>query len=70
MINYTPQINIDKVLKYSSQRVVAGEDGFIKINKLILGGMTGNDDFLASVEDVDEFEKDRKSTRLNSSHVD
>ena len=56
MINYTPQINIDKILKYSSQRVVAGEDGFIKINKFILEGMTGNDDFLASVEDVDEFE--------------
>ena len=105
MINYIPQINVDKILKYSGRRVVAGEDGFIKIiireenieeykikinkknkdknilnnknenkieedntsasekvlksfreTEIILEPMTGNDDFLASIEDVDEFE--------------
>ena len=101
MINYIPQINVDKILKYSGHRVVAGEDGFIKIiireeniseyrikivkenidksilnnkkeennirasekvlrsfreTEIILEPMTGNDDFLASIEDVDEFE--------------
>ena len=83
MINYIPQINVDKILKYSGHRVIAGEDGFIKIiireenleeykielnktsgkilrsfreTEIILEPMTGNDDFLASIEDVDEFE--------------
>ena len=81
MITYIKQINVDKILKHSGRRVVAGEDGFIKIiireentgeykvNKKLeekviksfretmteLESMTGNDDFLASIEDVDEY---------------
>ncbi len=31
MLNHIKQINVDKVLKYSKRKILAGEDGFIKV---------------------------------------
>lgn len=55
MINHKKQINTDKALKYSSKHVLAGEDGYISVEGIVLESMTGSDGFLANIEDVDEY---------------